>query len=112
MSLTDAQKAEVRAALEAYATAYRRNDLPAMIALFSPRISGFGSGPDEVIHDHKDFMQQIQRDMGQATVNAVEFTDTHIFGEGRVAWVMTRTAITFTAGGAGKQTMNGRSTMV
>jgi uncharacterized protein (TIGR02246 family) len=112
MSLTEAQKAEVRATMNAYATAYRTRDFRGMMAIFAPDICGFGSGPDEVIGNHRDFIQQIRRDMSQATILAVDFSDTGIFGDGRVAWVMTRSAITFTTGGSPAQTLDGRSTMV
>jgi ketosteroid isomerase-like protein len=112
MSLTEAQKAEVTAMMLAYGTAYRKKDFGGMMEIFSPEICGFGSGPDEVIRNHRDFIRQIRRDMGQATVLAVDFSETGIHGDGRVAWVMTRTAITFTAGGSPVQSLNGRSTMV
>jgi ketosteroid isomerase-like protein len=112
MSLTDAQKAEVTAMMQAYGTAYRKKDFSGMMEIFAPEICGFGSGPDEVIHTRRDFIRQIQRDMSQATVLAVHFSETSIHGDGRVAWVMTRTAITFTAAGSPVQTLHGRSTMV
>ena len=112
MTLTDAQKVEVRATMDAYATAYRTKDFQGMMALFSPEICGFGSGPDEVIENRQDFVRQIQRDMSQATVLAVDFSDTKIAGDGTVAWVMTRSSITFTADESPAQTMHGRSTMV
>jgi len=112
MSLTEAQEKEVRAAMEAYATAYKTKDFHAMMNIFSQNICGFGSGPDEEIRDHETFVKQIQRDMSQADVEAVEFTGTQINGEGPVAWVMTHSAITFTIPGSEKQTIRGRSTMV
>ncbi|ADN35650.1 conserved hypothetical protein [Methanolacinia petrolearia DSM 11571] len=112
MSLTEAQEKEVRAAMEAYATAYKTKDFHAMMNIFSQNICGFGSGPDEEIRDHETFTKQIKRDMSQADVEAVEFTETQIHGEGTVAWVMTRSALTFTVPGSEKQTICGRSTMV
>ncbi len=112
MTLSETQKAEVRATMQQYATTYRNKDIRGLLAVFSPGICGFGSGPDEVIHNQDEFIRQIRRDTSQATVNAVEFSDTQISGEGRVAWLMTKSAITFTVPGAGKQTMQGRSTMV
>ena len=112
MNLSEAQIAEVQGMLHAYAAAYTKKDFRGMVALFSPGINGFGSGPDEVIRDRETFVRQIRRDMSQATVHAVEFSETKISGDGRVAWIMTRTAITFTVGGSGKQTLHGRSTML
>jgi uncharacterized protein (TIGR02246 family) len=112
MTITETQKAEVRVTMDAYATAYRTRDFRGMMALFSPGICGFGSGPDEVIRNQPEFVRQIRRDMSQATVLAVVFSDTRIAGDGRVAWVATRSSITFTAGGLPAQTLHGRSTMV
>ena len=112
MSLTITQNAEVRAVMQQYATAYRNKDIHALNALFSPTISGFGSGPDEVIRNHKEFSRQIARDLSQATSIALDFSDTEIAGEGPVAWVMTRCAFSFTLAGSGKQTLHGRITMV
>ena len=112
MSLTEAQKREVRETMQQYVTAYRNRDVKGLLAVFSPDICGFGSGPDEVVLGIDAFVRQVTRDMNQATVNAVDFSDTQVFGEGRVAWLMTKTAITFTVPGAKKETMHGRSTMV
>lgn len=112
MALSEAQIAEVIATMQEYATAYQKKDVKTLSAIFSPGISGFGSGPDEVISDHKDFVRQIQRDVSQATILSVEFTDRKICGDGRVAWATSKSAITFTIDGSKKQTLNGRSTMV
>lgn len=100
------------AAMDTYASAYKKGDIRAMAAVFSPEICGFGSGPDEIIRDHAGFIRQIRRDMEQATVNDVEFSATTIHGDGRVAWVMTNCTMTYTVFGSGKQTLQGRSTMV
>lgn len=112
MKLTEAQKEEVTGTVQNYGTAYRKKDIKALLALFSPGISGFGSGPDEVILDRTDFTRQIKRDLSQATILSVEFSGMKIFGEGRIAWVTSRSSITFTIDGTKKQTMNGRTTMV
>jgi ketosteroid isomerase-like protein len=112
MELTAAQEAEVIKTIDAYATAYRKKDITTLSAIFSPDISGFGSGPDEVISNHNDFIRQIKRDMSQATVLLVEFSDRKIFGDGRVAWATSKSTITFTIDGTKKQTLQGRSTMV
>ncbi|WFN37899.1 nuclear transport factor 2 family protein [Methanomicrobium antiquum] len=112
MSLTEAQKKEVRVAMEAYAAAYKTKDFDGMMNIFSPGICGFGSGPDEIIKNHESFARQIKRDMIQADVESVVFSETQINGEGKVAWVMTQSAIVFTVSGSEKQTVKGRSTMV
>ena len=65
-------------------------------------ICGFGSGPDEIVPGIDAFVRQIKRDTGQATANGVVFVDTHIFGDGRVAGLMTKTAISFTLPGEKK----------
>jgi len=112
MTLTDSQKAEVKTTMEAYAAAYKNKDILGLLAVFSPEICGFGSGPDEVVTGRDSFARQVQRDMSQATVNGVVFTDTQIFGDGRVAWLMTKSAISFSLPGEKMQTLQGRSTMV
>jgi ketosteroid isomerase-like protein len=112
MELTGSQEAEVIETMQQYATAYRKKDIKAFSALFSPHITGFGSGPDEIITDHKTLIRQITRDISQATILSVEFRDRHIFGDGRVAWVTSRSTIVFTIDGTGKQVLEGRSTMV
>jgi uncharacterized protein (TIGR02246 family) len=112
MSLTELQKTEVRATMQQYATAYEKKDVRGLMEIFSPEICGYGSGPDEVIRNHESFARQIRRDMSQATVNAVEFSDTRISGDGRIAWVMTRSTFIFTVAGSKKQALHGRATMV
>jgi ketosteroid isomerase-like protein len=104
MELTAAVEAEVRETIQAYATAYQKKDITTLSAIFSPTITGFGSGPDEVIGNHDDFIRQIKRDMSQATILSVEFTDRKIFGDGRVAWATSKSAITFTTDEKKKQT--------
>ncbi|MFA4860967.1 nuclear transport factor 2 family protein [Methanoregula sp.] len=112
MTLTESQKAEVTETMQAYVTAYRMKDIKGLSAVFSRDISGFGSGPDEVIANHADFMQHTKRDMSQATILAAEFTERKIFGDGRIAWVTSKSSLTFTIDGTKKQTIHGRSTMV
>ena len=112
MNLTEAQKAEVKETLRNYGTAYQKKDIKALLALFSPEISGFGSGPDEVVLNLKDFTRQMKRDLSQATSVSLEFPGLKIFGEGRVAWITSGCGFTFTVEGRKKQTMSGRMTMV
>ena len=112
MELTAAVDAEVRETIQAYATAHQKKNITTLSAIFSPTITGFGNGPDEVIGDHDDFIRQIKRDMSQVTILSVEFTDRKIFGDGRVAWVPSKSAITFTTDEIRKQTLQGRSMIV
>ncbi len=112
MTLTQAQEAEIIATMQQYSTAYRKKDLTTFSAIFSREITGFGSGPDEVIADHASFIRQVKRDISQATILSVAFTGRKIFGDGRVAWATSENSITFTVDGTKKQTLHGRSTMV
>jgi len=112
MTLTKTQEADVIETIHQYATAYRKNDIRALSALFAPGISGFGSGPDEVIRDHDDFIRQIRRDMSQATLLSIEYADRQIGGDGRVAWVTSKNSLTYTVDGKTKETLEGRVTMV
>lgn len=112
MSLTETQKEEVLAVMDTYSTAFQENDFEGIMAIFSPEIRGFGSGADEVFIGHESLARQFKRDMSQADIEAVEFTETQINGEGPVAWVMTLNSVTFTLPGSGRETINGRSTMV
>jgi len=112
MALTEVQKAEVIATIQQYATAYRKKDIRALSALFATGISGFGSGPDEVIANHDDFIQHIRRDMSQATLLSIEYPGQQIFGDGRVAWVTSGNTMTYTVDGKTKETLRGRVTMV
>lgn len=112
MKLTEAQEAEVIETMENYGTAYQKKDIKAFPAIFSPDVSGFGSGPDEIISDHKDVIRQIKRDVSQATILSFVFSDRKIFGDGRIAWATSKNTITFTLDGTKKQTLRGRLTMV
>ena len=112
MKLTKAMEAEVIRTMQEYGTAYQKKDLKAFSALFSDEITGFGSGPDEVIADHPGLIRQMRRDISQATILSFEFSDRKIFGDGRVAWATSKSTITFTVDGTKKQVLRGRSTMV
>lgn len=112
MKLTASQEAEVIGTLQKYSTAYQSKDLKAFSALFSRDITGFGSGPDEVIVDYPSFIRQMERDLSQATILSVEFPDRTIYGDGRVAWVTSTCIFTFAVDGSTKQILRGRSTMV
>lgn len=112
MKLAPNQEEEVKETIQAYARAYQNKDIAAFSTLFSPDITGFGSGPDEIIRDHQDLIRQITRDISQATVLSVVFSEQKIFGEGTVAWASSETTMTFTIDGTTRQTLEGRSTMV
>lgn len=98
--------------MEVYATAFQENDFEGIMAIFSPAVRGFGSGADEDFIGREALARQFKRDMSQAAVDSVEFTETQIDGEGPVAWVMTMNSVSFTVPGSERQTIDGRSTMV
>jgi len=81
MTLTEEQKAGVRETLGRYCAAYQRKDQKALLALFSPDISGYGAGPDEHFKDRKEYAPLVKRDLIQATSIFIEFLDLHIVGE-------------------------------
>ena len=112
MTLTESQIAEVKETLDNYCTAYRNKDIRALMALFAPDLRGFGSGPDEIIPNRKEYSLLTRRDMTQATSMSVEFPGLKIFGDGRVAWMTAFCNCTFVLADGKKQFMKGRMTMV
>lgn len=112
MKLAPDQEAEVIKTMERYAMAYQNKDIQTLSEIFSPDITGFGSGPDEIIGNHEDFIQHTKRDLTQATILLVKFTDRKIFGDNTIAWATSLTTMTFTIDGKTKQSIHGRSTMV
>ncbi len=111
MTLTEEQMADVRKTLGRYCAAYQRKDPKALLALFSPDISGYGAGPDEYFKNRKEYAPLLKRDLVQATSISLEFTDLNIAGDGRSAWVMSGCNCTFAAEGKEKQTMRVRMTL-
>jgi ketosteroid isomerase-like protein len=112
MALTAVQTAEVRETIGRYCSAYQRKDLRALLALFSPDISGYGAGPDEVFRNRQEYAPLVQRDLDQASSISLDFPDLNISGDGRTAWVTGGCTCTFVAGGDKKQVMEVRMTMV
>ncbi|MDD1693853.1 MAG: nuclear transport factor 2 family protein [Methanoregula sp.] len=112
MTLTEGQMTEVRETLGRYCAAYQRKDQKALLALFSPEISGYGAGPDEHFRDRKEYAPLVKRDLIQATSISIEFPDLNISGDGRIAWVTSGCNCTFVARGKDRQTMRVRTTMV
>lgn len=111
MTLSEVQKAEIQETLGRYCVAYQQKDLKALLALFSPDISGYGAGPDEHFRNRKEYAPLVQRDLVQATSISLEFADMHIAGNGPDAWVMSGCTCIFTAKGTGRQTMRVRMTI-
>jgi ketosteroid isomerase-like protein len=111
MTLTEEQKAWVRETLGRYCAAYQRKDLNGLLALFSPDISGYGAGPDEVFKNRKEYRPLAKRDLDQATSIVLDFPDPEIAGNGPVAWVTGRCNCTFVAEGKDRQVMRVRMTL-
>jgi ketosteroid isomerase-like protein len=109
MTLTTAQKEEVMAALKAYAGAYAAKQPEKIRALASKTISGFGSGPDEVVRDLPGFHEQIRRDFSQAGTIALSFDMLSLEGIMPFAWVTAFCTFKVGAGGTAL-CMNGRMT--
>jgi ketosteroid isomerase-like protein len=110
MTLTEQQVAEVRVTLGSYCAAYQKKDHKALLALFSPDISGYGAGPDEIFRNRKEYAQLVKRDLTQATSITLEFTDLSVAGDGPTAWVMSGCNCMFVAEGNDRQTMRVRMT--
>jgi ketosteroid isomerase-like protein len=109
MSLSGSQKQTVAETFNRYAEAYRNKDAPALLALFSPDITGFGSGIDEVIGNRNELAAQVGRDLSQVESVEIAFREMKIYGNMPVAWVTTFCEYRLVAGGA-KQVMAGRMT--
>lgn len=87
MALTTEQQQEVLALLDTYARAYNGKRLDAITALASPGISGFGSGPDEVVTGFPQFRHQVRRDLAQADDVSLCFEVLRLDGFMPFAWI-------------------------
>lgn len=88
MALTSQQAAEICGMMDCYAEMYRSKNTIGLLSLFSPRICGYGSGPDEVVKDFAGMKAQVMRDLFQADAVRIMFENVHVAGEMPVAWVM------------------------
>jgi len=111
MTLTTAQQEEVRAALQAYAGAYAAKQPEKIRALVSKTISGFGSGPDEVVRDLAGFNEQVRRDLLQADTIALGFDILSLEGIMPFAWITAFCTFDLTSGGK-KLSLQGRMTTI
>ena len=87
MALTPAQKNDVLAALDQYALAYQKKDREKILSLASRGISGFGSGPDEIVTDSARLREQVSRDLMQADAITITFSPIRIAGQMPFAWI-------------------------
>ncbi len=88
MTLPRQQAAEIRGMMDCYREMYRTKNTIGLLSLFSPRICGYGSGPDEVVRDLAGMKAQVKRDLSQADSVRITFENVHVAGEMPVAWVM------------------------
>jgi hypothetical protein len=87
MALTSQQRQEVLALLNQYACAYSEKNPGKIIALASQGISGFGSGPDEIVAGFSRFEEQVGRDLAQADAVSLSFDVLRLDGVMPFAWV-------------------------
>jgi ketosteroid isomerase-like protein len=88
MMMTSQQtRLQVMDVLDRMAAYYSRKDLENLLSLIAPEISGFGSGPDEVIHNKDEYRRHVERDFSQSGVLTMALSDISIYAEGTVAWV-------------------------
>ncbi len=109
MALTPSQSDEVIVLLDRYAGAYRTKDIAGVVSLLSNGISGFGSGPDEVIVGLPQLRQHVARDICEADSIAISFRMLKLDGQMPFAWVTTFCAFHVTVGGK-PLTLDGRMT--
>jgi hypothetical protein len=87
MALTLSQTNDVLAVLDQYACAYQERNREKILSLVSAGISGFGSGPDEVVINPAQFRHQITRDLMQADSVSLSLCILKIDGQMPFAWV-------------------------
>ena len=87
MALTDEQNDEVLEMLDRYAKYYREKNYEKILSIASKGISGFGSGPDEIVADYKGFKESIARDLAQAEQVEITFYVFRVDGTMPFAWV-------------------------
>ncbi len=97
--------------LDLYAQYYHEKNLDKLLSIVSKEISGFGSGPDELVLNAARFREQVRRDLGQAGTVKLSFEILKADGVMPCAWV---TALChFSAVVDGKAlSMSGRMTVV
>ncbi len=111
MTLDSARNAEVLAILDRYAEWYSKKDLEGFLSSCSGTISGFGSGPDEVVTGISSLRAQVRRDFAQADSIRIAFDLIRVDGAMPVAWVTANCTFHVVSGGS-KVCMRGRVTMV
>ncbi len=94
-----------------YAQYYHEKNLDKLLSLISKEISGFGTGPDEIVLSAAELKEQVRRDMAQSGTLKVSFDIMKLDGVMPCAWV---TALCRFSAGIGDKnvTMSGRMTFV
>ena len=111
MTCSAVQEDEIRAVFEQYALGYRNKDMRTILGICSPAITGFGSGPDEIVRGKPQLKKALIRDFCQADRISLSFPGMEIAGAGTVAWVTGGCRFAFVARGSG-HSMTGRFTAV
>jgi len=105
------QGKEIRAVFAQYADGCRCKDIRKILDLCSSEITGFGSGPDEVVRGKTLLKEILRRDLSQADQISVAFPGMEMHGLGAVALVTSGCSFTFVSCGV-KQNVSGRFTAV
>lgn len=87
MALTGEQTDEVFEMLDLYAKYYRDRNYEKLLSITSKGISGFGSGPDEIVADYTGFKESVARDLSQAERVEITFYVFRLDGTMPCAWV-------------------------
>ena len=112
MMMTSQQtRLQVMDVLDKMAAYYSRKDLENLLTLIAPEISGFGSGPDEVIQNKDEYRRHVERDFSQSDMLTMALSDISISAEGTIAWVCCNCTITTEERG-GTLVLRGRLTAV
>ncbi|HUU76197.1 MAG TPA: nuclear transport factor 2 family protein [Methanoregulaceae archaeon] len=109
MALTEQQTDEILEILDMYARYYSEKNAEKILSLVSKGISGFGSGPDEIVPDFSQFKENTRRDFGQAENISITFYIFRLDGQMPFAWMTAFCVIDADVGGE-KMTMEGRMT--
>jgi ketosteroid isomerase-like protein len=111
MFLSDKTREAVVRTMYAYAAAYNRMDVDAVMELMAPEIVAIGSGKDEWVEGSDQMRAAIGRDFAQCDTVSLEYGDLRIAADGIMAWVATPAEFTAIAGGK-MQAFRGRMTAV
>ncbi|MGC9435790.1 MAG: nuclear transport factor 2 family protein [Methanomicrobiales archaeon] len=101
----------VEETIRRYIDGYAKEDIDLIKSILSPTVQGFGSGPDEVIRNREESLDQIRRDLDQCESVSIRMDDMRVHGTPPVASLMATCRFTVTAGGE-TVTLAGRYTAV